>query len=257
MPTNPSSTANLPCEQCGYLNEPERVYCHNCGAKLDRSLLPKAEEKHQESPEKARKRISKMTNPQASWFWREVKMLFKVAIYAAMAAVVILIAQAPDGVPDGKKEPTMRLVSSDMMEALESPTPRALSFSEDEVNQYLKQMLKAKDGAIPGVEFTRAYVNLRAGAIRLNSENSVWGYPVFSGVDYQLEVKEGKFTATVIGGSFGRLSVDPQLMRYAEMGFESLQTSLQRERKQMEKMQSVKVEDKRIDLVTKGTAGVR
>ena len=43
-------------------------------------------------------------------------------------------------------------------------------------------------------------------------------------------------------------------MRYADFAFESLWTSLKRERTQMDKMLSVKVEDKRIDLVTKGAA---
>ena len=33
-----SSTPKLTCGQCGYENEPERVYCHNCGTKLDRSV---------------------------------------------------------------------------------------------------------------------------------------------------------------------------------------------------------------------------
>ncbi len=254
MPTNPSPSANLPCEQCGYLNEPERVYCHNCGSKLDRSLLPKSEQKKQETPEKARKRITKMTNPQAGWFWREVKTFFQVIIYSALAAAIILIAQAPDGVPDPKKPSTMRLVSSDMMEALESPAPRALSFSEDEVNQYLKQMLKAKEGMIPGVQFMRAFVNFRPGALRISSENSVWGYPLYSGVDYHIEVKDGKFTSTVVGGNFGRLAVDPQIMRYGEAAFQSLWTALQRERKQMDRMLSVKVDKERIDLVTKGAA---
>jgi hypothetical protein len=257
MPTNPSPTANLPCEQCGYLNEPERVYCHNCGAKLDRSLLPKTEARKQESPEKARKRISKMTNPDAGWFKRELKTFLQVMIYAAMAAAVILIALAPDGVPDPKKPQTMRLVSSDMMEALQSPSPRAISFTEDEVNQYLKQMLKAKEGMIPGVKFSRAFVNLRPGALRLSSENSLWGYPVFSGVEYHLEVKDGKFTSTVVGGNFGRLSVHPLIMRYAEAAFKSLAAALQRERKQMDRMQSVRVETGRIDLITAGSPAAR
>ncbi len=257
MPTIPSSGATLPCEQCNYENEPERVYCHNCGAKLDRSLLPKGEESKQEAPEKARKRIAKMTNPQSGWFWREVKMLFKVAIYAALAAAIILLVQKPEGVPDPKGESTMRLVSSDMMEALESPAPRPISFTEAEVNQYLKQMLKAKEGAIPGVQFMRAFVNLRPGVIRISSENSAWGYLVYSGVEYRLEVKDGKFISTVVGGNFGRLRVDPQLMQYADYAFQSLWGALQRERKQMDKMMSIKVEEKRIDLVTKGAAAVR
>ena len=255
MPPNPSPTANLPCEQCGYLNEPERVYCHNCGAKLDRSLLPKTEEKKQEQPDKARKRIAKMTNPQSGWFGREVKTLFKVAFWSAAIAAVFQICREPEGVPPEKKESTLRLVSGDMMDAVQSPTPRPISFTEDEINEHLKRKLKATDLAVPGVQFTRAYVNLRPGGLRLCSRYSVWGFPVYVGVEYFVEVKDGKFAATIIGGNFGRLQVDPQLMKYVESSIGGPGPALGPERKQMDQMLSVKVEDKRIDLVTKGTAG--
>jgi hypothetical protein len=257
MPVNPSSTANLPCEQCGYLNEPERVYCHNCGSKLDRSLLPKSEEKKQETPEKARKRISKITNPQASSFGREFKALLKTVCYAVLAAAIIQIVRAPDGVPSAKQESTMRLVSGDMMMALESSSPRQIAFTEDEVNDFLKRKLKKKEGLVPGVEFSRAFVNLHPGVLRMNSEMSIWGYPVYSGVHYRLDVKDGKFEATIVGGNFGRLPVHPRVMDYADATFSSLWASLQPERKQMDKMGSVKIEDKRINLVTKGAAAVR
>lgn len=254
MPANPSSSANLPCEQCGYLNEPERVYCHNCGAKLDRSLLPKVEEKKKtESPEKARKRIEKITNPKSGGFFYELKTLFKTLFYAALVAAVILIARPPNGVPDPKEPASMRLISGDMADALESPGPRPIAFAENEVNDYLKRKLKAKEGAIPGVEFKKAYVNLTPGVLRINSENSVFGYSVYSGVHYALDVKDGKFVTTIVGGNFGRLSVDPRLMVYAAAAFDSLWGSLQPERKWMDRMLSVKVSDKRIDLVTKGT----
>ena len=255
MPTNPSPTANLPCEQCGYLNEPERVYCHNCGAKLDRSLLPKVEEKKLEKPEQARKRIEKMTNPQSGWIMREIFMIFKTAFWGAVVAILILLFRAPDDVPETKKGGSDRLISSDMMEALESPAPRPLSFSEDDVNQYLKQMLKPKPGSY-GVEFSRAFVRLRPGEMRITSENSVWGFPMYAAADFNLEVKDGKFQATIVGGHFGRLSIDPQLMRYSDAIFGDLWGSLKRERGQMDKMASVKIEDKRIDLVTKGAAAM-
>lgn len=254
MPTNPSPTANLPCELCKYLNEPERVYCHNCGAKLDRSLLPKGEEKKAEPPEKARKRIAKMTNPQSAWVGREVKMLLQVTLYAALVAAVILIAQKPDGVPDPKGELADRVVGSVLMEALEAPAPRTLAFTETEANQHLKNALKAKEGMIPGVQFVRAFVNFRPGAVRVSTENSVWGYPVFSGVDHRVEVKDGKFVATVVGGSFGRLAVHPQAMSVAGFAFQQLWVALKRERQQMDRMQSIRVEEKRIELVTKGAA---
>src|ERR1700752_377758 len=100
MPTNPSPTANLPCEQCGYLNEPERVYCHNCGAKLDRSLLPKAEaEKKEEHPAAARKPIQKMTNPKSGSILREIKTLFTVVFFSALLAAVWDFLQKPEEVP--------------------------------------------------------------------------------------------------------------------------------------------------------------
>ena len=39
-----NDTRRLTCAECKYENEVERVYCHNCGEKLDRSLLPKVDE---------------------------------------------------------------------------------------------------------------------------------------------------------------------------------------------------------------------
>jgi hypothetical protein len=252
MATNPSTTANLPCDQCGYLNEAERVYCHNCGAKLDRSLLPKPPERKMESPEETRKRVKKMTNPSSGGLGREIVTLFKVVLGSACVAALIMVGEKPDGVPEVKKELSSRMVSSDMMEAIESPLPRPVTFSEDEVNQYLKQTLKAKDGAIPGVRFERAFVNFTPGVIRISSEQSVWGYPVFSGVAHKLEIKNGKFSAVIVGGNFGRLQVDPRIMEYADAAFQKLWGALERERKQMDKMQVVVVKQGQIDLMTKG-----
>src|ERR1700677_54606 len=103
MASNPPKTANLPCPQCGFVNEAERVYCHNCGSKLDCSLLPTHDEQGEDSPAKARKRISKMTNPKTGFIFQEVKTFLKVEISAAIVAVLFLIAQKPDEVPEEKK----------------------------------------------------------------------------------------------------------------------------------------------------------
>ena len=258
MPPKPTPSAGLPCEQCEYVNEPERVYCHNCGAKLDRSLLPKVEEqKKQEPPEQARKRIAKMTNPKSGWLLRETKALFKVAFFSALIAALWLLLQKPDDVPEPSKNPSMRLISSDMMEAMSSPTPVAVSFSDDDINQYLKQTIKTQDTMVPGVQLVHAYVQCVPGVMRLTSEESAFGYPIFFRIDYKLDIKDGKFTPTIVGGGFGKISVDPQLMQYADYAFGTLFTSLQREHKQMDKMQRALVGTGRIDLVTKGAAAPR
>ena len=107
---------------------------------------------------------------------------------------------------------------------------------------------------LPGVQLTRAFVNLRPGGLRMSCEQSVWGFLMYLGVEYSVEVKDGKFAATVIGGNIGRLRIDPQIMKYLEGMLGGITTVLATDRKHMDQMSSVKVEDKRIDLVTKGTA---
>ena len=132
-PPPPNPGATLPCEQCGYArNEPERVYCHNCGAKLDRSLLPKAAEKKQENPAEARKRIAKMTNPKSGVVGREIKAFFKVLFFSALLAVAILFFW-PTGRFAGTEE---RPGDAPLVEqrhdggVMQSPTPRPVSFSD-------------------------------------------------------------------------------------------------------------------------------
>jgi hypothetical protein len=258
MPSNPQPTPTLPCEQCGYNNEPERVYCHNCGSKLDRSLLPKAAEKPQEDAQKAKKRIERMTNPRSNVVAREFKALIKVAFFSALIAALFLVFQKPEDMPELKKGEMLRLVSSDMMEALGSPTPARVSFTDNDINGYLKQPLnKPKDTMVPGVQVVHAYVKCLPGVLRIYSEQSAFGFPIYSRIDFKLEVKDGKFMANVVGGAFGKLSIDPQLMQYADYAFGTLWDSLQRERKQMDKMLSITVYEGRIDLVTKGLNATR
>src|SRR3982751_1779111 len=113
MSTNPAPTPTLQCKECAYENEPERVYCHNCGAKLDRSVLPKEDQLRRESPDRARKRIMRMTNPGASPVRYAITTTLKVLAWAAFIAVGILTCLAPDNVPPLKGEISTRMVSSD------------------------------------------------------------------------------------------------------------------------------------------------
>jgi hypothetical protein len=154
-----ASNQTLTCAQCGYANEPERVYCHNCGTKLDRSLLPKENDRKNESIEKTRKRVRKMTNPgQTGAVAREIKAFFKTIVWAAIVAALILFALPPDGIPDkSPAELATRIVSSELSDAVESPQPRSLQLTEAEVNAHLRQSLKKASGGMPGVKFERAF----------------------------------------------------------------------------------------------------
>lgn len=255
MASSPSGPT-LTCSQCGFANEAERVYCHNCGAKLDRSVLPKADAPTQQSFEKSRRRVQKMTNPGSSVITRELKALIKTLIYAGLVASIIQIVRPPADVPSAKSdEASLRMVSSDLADALESAQPRALQFTDGEVNNHLRSALKTKaKGLIPGVKFERAYAKFDPGNVYIGLEQSVGGYSLYSGARYTIGVKDGKLFADNCGGNFGRLAVHPMIMKYLAVVFKPLWTALQREKSQMDSMRQIVVEKGRILLVTKGRA---
>ena len=247
---------NLRCGQCGFENEAERVYCHNCGAKLDRTVLPKAEDdKRHESPERARKRIKKMTNPESNPVAREFKALLRTLAWGAIVASLILMSRQPDDVPDPKPTVVDRFVPTELSQAFEAPAPQTLKFSQEEINYALKQSLKGKEsGLIPGIQFSRAFVNLHPDAVRVTTQQSLWGFPFYSSETYKVGMKDGKFAPVLIAGSFGRLPVDPRLMQHVDFSFRQLWPALKRERGYLDKLQDISSEKGQLTLVTKGAA---
>ena len=253
MATTPSGPT-LTCSQCGFANEAERVYCHNCGAKLDRSLLPKAEEADKESIDKTRKRVKKMTNPGGSNVVRELKALANVLVWAALVALIVGFVRVPDGLPPAKSDDlSLRMIGSELAEAAESLQPRTLIITEAEANSYLRTSLKSKgSGWIPGAKFERAFVKFERENVYAGLEQSLFGFPLHSGARYHIGVKDGKFFAESAGGNLGRIAIHPALMKYASAAFQPLWKALKRENDQVQGMQNVVVDKERIGLVTKG-----
>ena len=85
-----------------------------------------------------------------------------------------------------------RMINSDMMEALESPQPRSISFTQDEVNQFLKKTVKATDTLIPGVGAERTY------ASPLLPASSAWARNTRCG-DYPIVLRGDLFPGGVQG----------------------------------------------------------
>ena len=129
----------------------------------------------------------------------------------------------PDGVPETKSDVLPRMISMELADTLAIPAPRSISFTEADVNAHLLKTVKAKDGVVPGVEFKRMFVNFLGGdVLRVGTEQSLWGYPVYSGMQFKLGVVGGKLGAECVGGNFGRLKVHPMIMKYADFAFQKL-----------------------------------
>jgi len=242
-----ASSPTLTCKQCNFANEPERVYCHNCGAKLDRSLLPKEPAKvTKENQEKSAKRVRKMVNPTRGFFTNWHKSLLNALFSAVCVAAIIQMARPPAGVPPVPTKDDL-LNAPPLLEGIEdvqmSPTPQQVKLTENAANLYLAGAVKARgDAADDYFKFDRAFVNMGKDVIKVTAQESAFGYPIYAGASYKLSIAGGKLIATSVGGNLGRLPIHPMVMAYCDFAFQQLWDALQRERSLLDKMQSVSVQ---------------
>jgi len=251
-------TKPLTCKQCGYANESERVYCHNCGTKLDRSLLPNTEET-EESLAKTRKRIKKIVTPNRGFFAGAGKTFLYTLSCAILAAALILMALPPDNVPPlGNADELPRSISMELEDATEGATPVKLAFPQADINPYLQYSIKATAGGILGdeVKFVRVFANVDEDRIRMSVEEKVFGRPVYIGIYYRVAIKDNKLDASIGGGYFGRLPLHPNLMKGLGSFFQKLWDSgeLKRDKRLLEKCQSIEVHKGEVDVITQAAA---
>lgn len=248
-----NESLTLKCASCGHENEPERVYCHNCGSKLDRSLIPKTVAEKGETPEEAQARVRKMMNPKrAGSSYNHGKIGVQVVIFAAIVAAVFLIWQKPDDVPETKKEIVLQPSPGDLWDKMMTlPSANSLPVSEDDMNAYLRGVLKANDG-VAGIKFVRSVVNLKPGLVTIFVERDAWGLKMYSSVTYKPVVRGGKVTGDIIDTRIGRLGIHPGapagISNWAVSG---IWNAFEKEIKQSDRLSEIRVEEGRIQFITK------
>jgi|SRR5581483_3934751 len=228
------------CTECRHENEGERIYCHNCGERLDRSGV--LAQQKMPDPGEERRRLQRMlsgpTKARRNFF-----AVSKVALAAAIAAVLVEMA-LPADVP----APTKTLapqIDLDLENAASYHKPGPLEYSQDQVNAYLGYRLTTKKKALnkPFLDFVRATASFRDGACTIGMERSLFGYSIFTRTSYHVETAAGKISATNVGGWIGRLPVHPVIMQFGGIIFADLWFALDREHKLVAKMAGVNFHD--------------
>jgi hypothetical protein len=243
-------TPTLKCAQCGYENEPERVYCHNCGTKLDRSLLPKETVSRKESLKATRRRVKKMTNPGSGL--AEIKTGISVLIWAALLAAVYLLLSAPAKVPSPEKEAEATLINVLISDTVDARQATSLTVTEADVSQHLRSRIKGAS-VIPGMAFKRAYGALGEGTITIGIQQELFGYPIYSTVEYRLTNEGGAVRAEKIGQYFGRLGIDPRIPKL-DAPFAKIWASLKTEQQLYQRAQSIAIAKGKMTVATKPAA---
>lgn len=250
------ASPTIACKQCGHVNEGERIYCHNCGLKLDRSLIPATPEPGPKAKKEAQDRVRRMTNPPTATVKNLIAAFCKTVFCAVVAAAFCQMFRTPIGAPalstDAMAEPPQ--IGMILEEAEQSTQPRTLTATTAEINAYLLSMIRSPKNADGYVKFVRLYVELTPGVCHLHLQDTVFGYAIYFGTDYQLAIVGDKVDAKNVGGSIGRLPVHPLLTKYSHVLFAKPWQALKTEHKQIDGLQSITVRKDAIEMVTRPAA---
>ena len=221
-PNTPAATPTLVCKECGFENEPERVYCHQCGAKLDRSLLPPEALSPKEDPEEVRRRLRRMANPPGAGVKLTMRRLLSSLLLGAVFAAVVLACLPPrdSAPPPAEQVENARLLSAELEDASAAPgPPRRLVFPEAVVNAYLAANVSPRrvNAGAPAYlpSFERVYVRFLDGNVcRVTQQLSMFGLPLYTTCDYRpLARPDGRLTAEPGAGALGRMPLPAAAMR--------------------------------------------
>ena len=242
----------LVCPECRRENEPERIYCHDCGARLDRTALAKIAPKGEDAKE-TRRRLQTMLDPQRAkirhLFFKSSKMILG-ALATAVLIQMLLPPDLPAPVKTGDFPPQINL---DLENAVLNHQTAPLQYTEVQVNAYLGSALKSKRAALSKLlEFERAVVSFDETVCRVTTQRSLFGFSVYTSTSSKVAVQDGKLNATNIGGSIGRLPIHPLIMKYGDALFTDLWAALDREKKSVAKMGTIEFHPQAVVLVPKG-----
>ncbi len=238
----------LICPDCRRENEPERIYCHDCGARLDHSALP-ARNSSGESVEEVHKRVTGMFDGRGVRARALVIKGVKLVAAAGAAAAVVLMLWAPADLPPAKKSQTLPpQISLDLEGLTQYHKPPQLRYSEEQINAYLAYVLGRKKEKLDHflIDFDRAVVSFHPGRCELAVGRSIFGYSVYLSRGYIVQSTNGKLDATTNGGAIGRLPIHPALMQYANFLFGDVAAALNRERELIVRTGSVQIGEKEI-----------
>jgi hypothetical protein len=241
----------LVCPECRRENEAERIYCHDCGARLDRTALAKVAPKGEDVKE-TRQRLLTMLDPQRAKMRHLFFKTSKVILGALALAAVIQIILPPDIPPRPKSGDFPPQINLDLENAVLNHQTAPMQYTEAQVNAYLGSALKSKQAALSKLlQFERAIVKFDENVCHVTAQRSLMGYSLYTTTSSKVVLENGKVTATNTGGSLGRMPVHPALMKYADLLFSDLWSALDRERKSVAKMGTIEFHPQAVVLTPK------
>lgn len=246
--TTATTTTKLICPECQHDNESERIYCHSCGARLDRSAV--AVRNSNEEVQATRDRMRKLFDPQRARLRALFFKISKLILTACAGAAIVQIILPPDVPAPVKTDLIPSQIRFDLEKMATRHQPPQLQYTEEQANAFLGYVLKTKQTSLnkPFLVFKRAIVKFGEGTCAITAERSVFGYPLYTTCLYQPGVAAGTLQAPAKGGSIGRLPIHPQVSQFMGLLFADVWSALDSEIKLLRKMGGIEFQQQNVVL---------
>ncbi len=241
----------LVCPECRHENEPERIYCHNCGGRLDRSAIRKENAANEETPEVTQARLKKLMDPARGRSKAIGLKVVKILLGAALAAAVVEMLLPPDLPPAVKSLELAPMISMDLLSAIESRQSAQLVYNQQQVNDYLASAIRrsnspAKEGYFP---IKRLYAQFDEGKFSIDTAYNCFGLPLYVAGSYRVQIDQGKIAANCESGHIGRMPVHPLVMQRLGLLLGKTWATLDREKKQVARLAGIEFHPQSVTLI--------
>lgn len=196
----------ISCAGCGYDNDPTRVYCHNCGVKLERGTAVAPPPTGFTHPTD----VAKVKPRRAPINWRGIFGAFlKACVLVALAAVLVLAVLPPREVPPpvAADARTAERVSGLVRNASASDAPRGFALPAGDVQRWLATVVQLpRPDAAWKLDPQRVYFSQRNDLVRVGVEASLFNVlDLFFEGDYRPVLVGKSYTLQPQSYSVGRL----------------------------------------------------
>jgi len=241
--TSTISTTKLLCPECQHENEPERIYCHDCGTRLDRSKVRVKKEPIQDT----HKRVKRMFDPTRAKLKAIGKSLVRVMFGAGLVALLLDMVLPPE-LPTPKKDALVSGLRFDLETMATKRQPPRLEVTEDQANGFMASAIKSKHLALdkPMLEFRRALVAIHEQRCDFTTERAFMGYwSLYMTCLYHPELKDGHVSVKITGACIGRLPIYPKPAQKMGPLFSDALGTIGNDLKHVSQLGSVELHEKR------------
>jgi hypothetical protein len=160
----------------------------------------------------------------------------------------------PELPPEAKNNPLVQTptIGFDLERVLARHEPTQVKYTDEQANLFLTYNLKSKKKTLdkPFLEFKRAVTAFREGTASVTMERAIFGYSIFTTIDFAPQSTGGKADVKATGGHIGRMPVHPEIAKYMNYFFLDLWGALERERKLASRLTSAEFHDKSVLLIS-------